>query len=541
MYSSPGSKRQVKSVTRLRGDMRKTALGIIVMNLNRESIKRERERQQRFQATFQAAPVAMAICDLEGVIVEVNPAFSRMLGYAGEELNKVNIFCVSPLSCELRASPGVSSTGLAPGLDASSREKIFRAESLAGEKTSLNREQPYRRKDGSEIWGHLTVSLGRDLSSRPAFLIAMLADMTAQKNAEEHLREAEKMEVIGRLAGGIAHDFNNLLTGILLYCDLIIANLESGKRAEAGTNDEDGEGLPNSHAASELSKHIDEVRMAGEQGAALTQQLLAIARKQAAEPVPVKINELVMSTTNLLRRLIGRQAQLLTVLDPQAESVLADPGRLRQVIINLVLNARDALPDGGSIVLNTRMGNFPSDPLFPQAEIGIHRPAVALSVTDNGTGMDEETRSHLFEPFFTTKAPGMGTGLGLATVHRIVEESSGLISVSSAPGQGTCFEIFLPSLVAEIETEKEKCDAANPYVLEKDLTGGGREIETSLESQVEAPLESLLEASPQSAGKLKRASAGKQATRQLPRINLVRNNSHEPASRYQKPRGDRHV
>ncbi len=500
------------------------------MNLIRESAKQERERHQRLQATFQSAPIAMAICDLKGGISEVNPEFSRMLGYASDELNMVNIFRMSPLCCELKASlGGVSLTSSETDFDVSSREKLFRAESLAGEKTSFRREQPYRRKDGSEIWGHLTVSLGHDLSSRPAFLIAMLADVTAQKNADEHLREAEKMEVIGRLAGSIAHDFNNLLTGILLYCDLITANLESGKRAEAGKDFKDGEGLPNSHGASELSKHIDEVRMAGEQGAALTQQLLAIARKQAAEPVPVAINELVMSTTNLLRRLIGSQTELLTVLDPQAGPVLADPGRLRQVLINLVLNARDAMPNGGSIVLNTRLGEFPSDHLLPLADkIIINRPAVVLSVTDNGTGMDEETRSHLFEPFFTTKPPGMGTGLGLATVRRIVDESSGVISVCSTPGQGTCFEIFLPSLV--IESEKEKYDAANPNDRENSLTGGGREVRASLEPfpQSSPPI-------------MKRAGAGKQSPRQLPRINLVRDNNHEPALRYQKPRGDRHV
>ena len=207
---------------------------------------------------------------------------------------------------------------------------------MRGERGSFEIEKRYRRKDGSELWGHLTVSLGRDARRQPAFLIAMLADATERKRVEEHLREAEKMEVIGRLAGGIAHDFNNLLTGILLYCDLLTAGLESGGLKSGGLKNgglKSGEsenaglvsagfentGLENSgFERSELCQHVEEVRMAGEQGAALTQQLLAIARKQAAEPRPFPINEIVASTENLLRRLMGEQIELVTVLDSPA-------------------------------------------------------------------------------------------------------------------------------------------------------------------------------------------------------------------------------
>jgi signal transduction histidine kinase len=189
--------------------------------------------------------------------------------------------------------------------------------------------------------------------------------------------------------------------------------------------------------------------MAGEQGAALTHQLLAIASKQAAEARPVAMNEIVSSTKNLLRRLIGEHIQLVTSLSEETGCVLVDPAQLRQVLMNLVLNARDALPQGGTIVLSTRLTDFPTTPKISKnaSELGNGR-AVALLVKDNGSGMDEDTRSRLFEPFFTTKKPGAGTGLGLATVQRIVSESGGVIEVESEPGRGTGIEIFFPSLAA---------------------------------------------------------------------------------------------
>jgi CheY-like chemotaxis protein len=225
------------------------------------------------------------------------------------------------------------------------------------------------------------------------------------------------MEVIGRLAGGIAHDFNNLLTGILLYCDLLSAGIERGSR---------------------LLQHVEEIRLAGEQGAALTQQLLAMARKQAPQLRPILLNDVVHSTENLLRRLIGEQIELVTVLAPNLRTVMADQAQLRQVLLNLVLNARDAMPNGGRITVSTQA----SDRLSGE------QAAVSLLVEDTGCGMDEGTRARLFEPFFTTKQPGHGTGLGLATVQRIVSESGGTIEVKSEAGHGTGIEVLLPATEA---------------------------------------------------------------------------------------------
>ncbi len=398
---------------------------------------RDYERDLRFRAMFEGAAIGIGICQLDGRILEANPALSRMLGYSQQELAGTHAGELYPelrrgLYPELRCAAGreLYSDNLSPD------ERLL-GELMRGERGSFEAERRYRRKDGSDLWGHLTVSLARDDRCHPAFLIAMLADATERRRVEEQLREAEKMEVIGRLAGGIAHDFNNLLTGILLYCDLLSAGLESGGSENRGL---ESAGLE----LRELCQHVEEVRLAGEQGAALTHQLLAIARKQAAEPRPVRINEIVASTENLLRRLIGEQIELVTALDSAAGHVLADPAQLRQILLNLALNARDALPQGGKIRLITRATEFPGEVGRASA-----RRAVSLTVKDNGCGMNAETRARLFEPFFTTKKPGEGTGLGLATVERIVSESGGTIKVESELGQGTSIEVFLPAIKCE--------------------------------------------------------------------------------------------
>lgn len=390
-------------------------------------------RDLRFPQVFEAAAIGMGICHFDGRILEANSTLGRMLGYDRNELAGID-----PWKFHGAELPGAD-----PAQDNNNgNDSRLLAELMRCERDSFAVEKRFRRKDGSEFWGQLTVSLARNAHGEPAFLVALLEDATERKRVEESLRQAEKMEVIGRLAGGIAHDFNNLLTGILLYCDLMLSELEPEDR---------------------LRHHVEEVRMAGEQGAALAQQLLAMARKQAAEPRALPINEIVASTENLLRRLIGEQIELVTALDPSAGMVFADPAQLRQILLNLVLNARDALGQpklaqprtgqpnqmpSGRIQLSTRVTEFPRN-LGP----GNPRPAVSLIVEDDGCGMNAETRARLFEPFFTTKRAGEGTGMGLATVQRIVSESGGLIEVASEPGRGTRMEVFLPAL----EAPKQAC------------------------------------------------------------------------------------
>jgi two-component system, cell cycle sensor histidine kinase and response regulator CckA len=431
-----------------------------------------------FEAMFEGAAIGIAICQLDGRILDANPALCTMLGYSRHELAGAHAREICPEVCseicpEIRPQPcpelrpelerglppentrHASIGGPSPVERSPDEQKLH--ELMRGERDSFEVEKRYRRKDGSELWGHLTLSVGRGTNRQPAFLIAMFADATERKHLEEQLRQAEKMEVVGRLAAGVAHDFNNLLTGVLLYCDLLSAGFQN---AELNPG--------------ELSEHVDVVRMAGEHGAALTQQLSAIARKQATEPRPTPINGVVTSTKNLLRRLLGERIELIVVLDtaldtapdtaPEASSetapgtqrnssaglVLADPAQLRQILLNLVLNARDAMPQGGMIGLFTRAAEFPSPSAAKNSSAspnpGAARRAVSLRVKDNGCGMDVETRARLFEPFFTTKKLGEGTGLGLATVQRIVSELGGLIEVGSEPGRGTSIEVFLPAI-----------------------------------------------------------------------------------------------
>ncbi len=390
----------------------------------------DQDRDLRFRAMFEGAAIGIGICRLDGGILEANPALSRMLGYSQRELAGTHAGELFP---ELHRDifPGNFSP------EHSSPEQRLRSELIRGERDSFEIEKRCRRKDGSELWGDLKVSLGRDARRQPAFLIAVLTDATARKQVEEQLRQAEKMEVLGRLAGAVAHDFNNLLTGILLYCDLLDAGLKNGELGKSGLE------------WNELRQQIEEVRLASEQGAALTRQLLAIVRKQAAEPRAIRINEIVAASKNLLQRLIGKQIELVALLDPVLDTefdsgagpVLADPAQLRQILLNLVLNARDAMPQGGTITLSTSAAEFPGEGKAEPASI---RRGVSLVVRDNGCGMDAETRARLFEPFFTTKLPGRGTGLGLATVRRIVMESGGTIEVESEPGRGTSIAVFFP-------------------------------------------------------------------------------------------------
>jgi len=457
---------------------------------------RDDERDLRLRAMFEGAAIGIGICRLDGQILEANPALARTLGYSQEELagEHSSTLCWDGQG-ETSGAVGSNDSSAAlpqgkPGLgQASSGEQRFGelGKLMRGERDSFEVARRFRRKDGSDLDGQLTMSLGRDARRQPAFLIATLADAKLPQRVEEGLRTAEKMEVIGRLAGGIAHDFNNLLTGILLCCDLLTAGLSPTRPENAvfenggleGDGPDNGDfrnfapgnrtstssgsttsgsiksaSTKSASAASDLCQHVDEVRMAGEQGAALTRQLLAIARKQVPVPEPIAINAIVASTENLLRRLLGEQIALVIGLDPTLDSdpgfVLADPAEMRQILLNLVLNARDAMPQGGKIKVSTKPAEFRRAELQSQSP-GYSGPvsagrSVALTVEDDGCGMNSETRERLFEAFFTTKNPGQGTGLGLAMVRRIVDRAGGTIEVESAAGRGTCIAVHFPAL-----------------------------------------------------------------------------------------------
>ncbi len=267
----------------------------------------------------------------------------------------------------------------------------------------------------------------------------------ALPDEEQRLRRAENLESVGRLAGGVAHDFNNLLTGILLYCDLLLANLEPAHRAR---------------------KYAEEIRSAGLQGAALVRQLLAVARPAQGEAVPLCLNAIIEGMQNLLRCLIGENIELRFQLDPDLGLVEMIPAQAQQILLNLMLNARDALPGSGRISVETRNCRLqvltdPRDRTSPAASF----PCVLFAVGDDGCGMDAVTRAHLFEALFTTKEAGKGTGLGLATVHDIVARIGGLVHIESQPDRGTRVTIVLPSV--SLDAQDFGANLAQPAKIEE--------------------------------------------------------------------------
>jgi PAS domain S-box-containing protein len=458
------------------------------------------ESEGRFRSAFHAASVGMALTTLEGNYVQVNDRLAQMLGYEPSELSTLNVRDVT------------HTDDIA--IDLQSIEEL-----RAGERDSYQRQKRYVRKDGTVLWGDLTVSLVRGYDGSPTHVVSHVQDITAQREAnllfeatfehsvvpmlvadderrlvdlneaaaellgvsheeatklrvedllgeegvpelwrgflrdgtweakvslrrpdggsrqiefvatadvrpgrhiavvrdltrttelESQLRQAQKMEAVGRLAGGIAHDFNNLLTAISGYSEFLIEGLEDVR----------------------MRRHAVEIRKAAARAASLTGQLLAFSRRQVLQPRALDLNAVVSDMDMMLRRLIGEDVELVTMLGTGLAPVRADPTQIEQVIINLAVNARDAMPNGGSVTIETSEA-FTGDGEF-----------IELRMTDTGVGMTDLERQQLFDPFFTTKEGG--TGLGLATVYGIVEQSGGTIEVDSAPGMGSSFRIFLP-------------------------------------------------------------------------------------------------
>lgn len=270
------------------------------------------------------------------------------------------------------------------------------------------------------------------LNYRLRFILMATRALQQQRLLEEQLHESQKMEALGRLAGGVAHDFNNLLTVITGCTELLLT------------------GLPQSEAFETIRAELEDIQQAAEHASSLIGQLLAFSRRQVLRPRILDLKELVVHMEKMLSRIIGEDIEVVTVFTPDPAIVLADQGQLEQVIMNLAVNARDAMPQGGRLTLtvtgNTLDENFCR--WHPEARPG---PYVRLTVSDTGVGMDEATLARAFEPFFTTKEPGLGTGLGLSTVHGIVKQSGGFIQVTSKPGQGTTFELYLPQALEEME------------------------------------------------------------------------------------------
>jgi nitrogen-specific signal transduction histidine kinase/CheY-like chemotaxis protein len=273
------------------------------------------------------------------------------------------------------------------------------------------------------------------MAGRRAALV-LAHDVTERRRLEERLTQAEKMEAIGRLAGGVAHDFNNLLTVISGYTELLLARPETTGREQLG-----------------------EIAHAAEQAAALTRQLLAFSRRQVLHPRVLDVDAIVAGMEPMVRRIIGDDVNVGVRLAGNLPSVMADRSQLERVILNLAANARDAMPDGGRLTIETAAVDLDEDYVASRGD-GTPGPNVLLAVSDTGVGMSEEVQRHLFEPFFTTKAPGAGTGLGLATVFGVVKQSGGTIYVYSEEGRGTTFKIYLPAAPGEAAVDSGEGDAA---------------------------------------------------------------------------------
>jgi two-component system cell cycle sensor histidine kinase/response regulator CckA len=333
-----------------------------------------RDKDKKFRLLFEEHPQPMWIFDPESQkILEANPAAAALYGYSRDEF---------------RAMPLADIQG--PAHPAASAWR-------------------HRTASGRMIDVELAVH-EIQYGGRKAELVVLM-DITGRRHLEDQLRQAQKMVAVGMLAGGAAHDFNNLLAIITSFGQLILNNLAPDD--------------PNRPAA-------QQILMAGERAAALTKQLLAFSRRRLQQPKVLDLNVLATGLGTMLQRLIGEEIELRLALLPDLGRVLADPGHIEQVLMNLVVNARDAMPDGGTLTIETANASLEPGPF------------VLLAVSDTGAGMDEATQARLFEPFFTTKSAGKGTGLGLSTVLGIVRQSGGALEVSSAPGRGTTVKVYLP-------------------------------------------------------------------------------------------------
>jgi two-component system, cell cycle sensor histidine kinase and response regulator CckA len=362
-----------------------------------------RDSEASHRTLVEHAPVGIYRSTPSGRFLSANAALARILGYGStDEVLQLD------MARDVYADPA-------------ERQRLLDRDTYTDHEYD-EVEATWKRKDGHRLTVQLNVRAVRNAARHVEYYETIVRDVTEQRRLQAQLVQAQKMEAVGRLAGGIAHDFNNLLTVITSYGDLVLDDLskDDPKRQD-----------------------IEQILKAAEGAASLTRQLLAFSRQQVLEPRVVNLNDVVAGLEKMLRRVIGEDVDLATALAAGLGAVKADVGQLEQVLMNLAVNARDAMPTGGKLTIET--GNVELDTDYTRE----HHAAAAghfamLAVTDTGIGMDEATKARIFEPFFTTKAPGKGTGLGLATVYGIVKQSGGFIWVYSEPGQGTSFKIYLP-------------------------------------------------------------------------------------------------
>lgn len=363
-----------------------------------------RESEEQYRGLVDSAFDGVVV-QQDRLIKSVNRAYAEMFGYDIEELIGRDIMALTPPD---------------------HREYVL-AKSAADNSVY---ETLGLKKDGTEI--NIEISANNFFSNGEPARLAAVRDITERKLLEEQLRQSQKLEAVGQLAGGIAHDFNNLLTVINGYSELILKRLPAQDPGRS---------------------NLEEIRKAGDRAASLTRQLLAFSRKQVLQPRVLNLNAIVSDLEKMLNRLIGEDIELRTLLSTDLGSIKADPGQVEQIVMNLVVNARDAMPNGGKLTIETR--NVDLDDEYSRQHIAAPPGSYALlSVSDNGCGMDDQTRARIFEPFFSTKEAGKGTGLGLSTVYGIVKQSGGNIWVYSELARGTTFKVYLPHVSQGAEEYK---------------------------------------------------------------------------------------
>jgi two-component system, cell cycle sensor histidine kinase and response regulator CckA len=386
----------------------------------REAEERVRRSEERFRALIEKSFDGLLLLDREAIITYASPSATRILGYPRPELT------------------GRAFSELVPREDLdeyAERHRQVAAEASASA-PSCGR---YRHADGQLRWLEVRST---NLLDEPGVgaTVVNFRDVTEQRELEERYRQSQKMEAVGQLAGGVAHDFNNMLTVINGYSEVLL------------------QCLPPDDPSREA---LEEIRRAGERSAELTRQLLAFSRQQILALRLIDLNAVVTNAEKMLRRMIGEDVELVAALDPALGAVRVDPGQVEQILLNLAVNARDAMPTGGQLTIETR--NVELDEVYarlhPDARPGRH---VLLAVSDTGTGMTEEVKSRLFEPFFTTKGPGKGTGLGLATVYGIVRQSGGHLGVYSELGFGTVIKVYLPWETAPARAAQSRSAQVSP-------------------------------------------------------------------------------
>lgn len=410
------------TVTPLREDAPEEGVIVMHMDVTERKLSEEalRQAEAKYRSIVESLPAIVYLAQPHPPYapIYVSPNVTEF-GYSTDEWSKRPDMWVSVLHEE-------------------DRERILSATEIAM-RENLETDLEYRivGRDGTIHWVHDKGRFVLDENNDQIGWQGVIVDITKTKAMEEQLRQSQKLESVGRLAGGIAHDFNNMLTAINGYSDLTLRRLKPDDP---------------------LRQNIGEIKRAGERSATLTNQLLAFSRKQMLKPEVLYFNRIIADTAMMLQRLIGENIELVTVLNPDAGPIEVDPGQLTQVIMNLAVNARDAMPQGGKLTLET--DNIYLDEDYARRHVSVvPGEYVMLAVSDTGNGMDVETQAHIFEPFFTTKAVGKGTGLGLATVYGIVKQSGGNIWVYSEAGHGTTFKIYLPRVASQqVETAESKAD-----------------------------------------------------------------------------------